>query len=436
MTAVLTIVGRPNVGKSTLFNRLSRSRNSLVDDEPGITRDRLYASVRWNDKAFTLIDTGGYGDINNEPLIDQIKSQVMIAIQEADKIIFMVDGREGILPGDEDINNLLRRSGKEVLLAVNKVDGPEHDSLCLDFYQLGLEKIYPLSAAHGYGLKDLMEALTIDLPAAIPESENGEDLRVAVLGRPNAGKSSLVNRLLGFERLLVSELPGTTRDSIDILVQKKDKKYLFIDTAGIRRKARVKKKIDKFSMIKSLKSIDRCHIAIIVLDAMAGVTEQDARICGYAYERGRGIILAVNKWDLVKNNVEARRKLNDAIERQLRFISFAPRINLSALTGERTSRLLGKIDLVHNQFCLRVNTGLVNRTMEQIVMKKPPPIVGRNRLRIYYLTQTGIRPPSFVAFVNRPDLIHFSYKRFLVNQFRERFDLKNTPIRLIFRKRS
>ena len=436
MTAIITIIGRPNVGKSTLFNRLSRSRNSLVDDEPGITRDRLYASVRWNDKAFTLIDTGGYENIDNEPLIDRIKSQVMIAVQEADKIIFMVDGREGLMPGDENINNLLRRSGKEMLLAVNKVDGPEHESLYLDFYQLGIEKIYPLSAAHGYGLKDLMEALTVDLPAAGHETENDEDLRVAVLGRPNAGKSSLVNRLLGFERLLVSELPGTTRDSIDILIQKKDKKYLFIDTAGIRRKARVKKKIDKFSMIKSLKSIDRCHIAIIVVDAMAGVTEQDARICGYAYERGRGIILTVNKWDLIKNNPDAKQKLNNAIERQLKFISFAPRINLSALTGEKISRLYEKIDLVHDQFCMRVNTGFLNRTIEQIIMKKPPPMVGRNRLKIYYSTQTRIRPPTFVAFVNRPDLIHFSYKRFLVNQLRECFNLNNTPISLIFRKRS
>jgi GTP-binding protein len=424
------------VGKSTFFNRLSRSRNSLVDDEPGITRDRLYASVWWKDKAFTLIDTGGYDDINDEPLIAQIKSQVMAAIQEADKIIFMVDGREGIMPGDEDINDLLRRSGKEVLLAVNKVDGPEHESLLQDFYQLGLATIYPLSAAHGYGLKDFLAALTRDLPTASPQAEKGEDLRVAVLGRPNAGKSSLINGLLGSERLLVSELPGTTRDSIDILIQKNDKKYLFIDTAGIRRKARVKRKIDKFSMIKSLKSIDRCHIAIIVLDVTAGVTEQDARICGYAYERGRGIILAVNKWDLVKTDTEAKQKFNNAIERQLKFISFAPRINLSALTGERVAHLFGKIDLVHSQFCLRLNTGMVNRAMEQIVMKKPPPSIGRNRLKIYYSTQTSIRPPTFITFVNRPDLIHFSYKRFLVNQLRERFDLKNTPIRVIFKKRS
>jgi GTP-binding protein len=436
MTAIVAIVGRPNVGKSTLFNRLSRSRSSLVDDEPGVTRDRLYASVQWNKKGFTLIDTGGYADLDDEPLIDGIKSQVMDAVREADKILFVVDGREGLMPGDEGIYSLLRRSEKEVLLAVNKVDGPEHEYLCHDFYELGVEKTYPLSAAHGYGLSHLMEDLVFDLPAPEPSSGVGEDLRVAVLGRPNAGKSSLINRLLGFERLLVSELPGTTRDSVDILIQRQNKKYLFIDTAGLRRKAKVKRKIEKFSMIKSLKSLDRCHLAVIVLDAAAGVTEQDTRICGYAYERSRGLILAVNKWDLIKANTKARKRLSEAIERQFHFLSFAPLIRLSALTGEKVTRLFGKIDLVYDQFCSRLNTGLVNRVIEEIVMKKPPPVIGRTRLKIYYTTQTGIRPPTFVTFVNRPDQIHFSYKRFLVNQIRQRFGLNHTPIRLIFRKRT
>jgi len=435
MSSIIAIVGRPNVGKSTLFNRLSRSRDALVDDEAGITRDRLYAYIRWEDKPLTIIDTGGFDESGHEPLVKQVRQQVVKAIDEADRIIFMVDGRQGIMPGDEDIANLLRRSQKKVFLAVNKLDGPEHDHLVHDFFGLGMEQGYPVSAAHGYGVRALMEDVACDLPVQEPESEDIGRTRVAVMGRPNVGKSSLINRILGFERLLVSELPGTTRDSVDTLFSWRGKDYLLIDTAGIRRKGRVKEKIEKFSMIKALRSLERCHVAVILLDAEAGIAEQDARICGYALERGRALMLAVNKWDLVKKDAEKKRLLDEALERQLKFVSFAPRINLSAHTGERVKKLFEKIDLLYDQFCKRMGTGAVNKALEDMTRSTPPPRIGRGSLKFYYGTQTGIRPPTFVIFANRPEKIHFSYKRFMVNQLRERFELNHTPIRLIFRKR-
>jgi GTP-binding protein len=382
-----------------------------------------------------IIDTGGFDDKDGEKLLDQIRGQVIKAVNEADRIIFMMDGRKGLMPGDEEIADILRRSQKQIFTVVNKIDGPEQEHMVHDFYRLGVEKVYPLSSAHGYGLNSLMEDVTKALPEEDAVTEDKDSIRVAVLGRPNAGKSSLINRILGFDRLLVSELPGTTRDSIDILFSWKGKEYLLIDTAGIRRKSRVKERIEKFSMIKSLRSLDRCHVAVIMLDAGAGIAEQDARICGYALERGRGLVLAVNKWDLIKKDPDRKRLLDAAIDRQLVFTSFAPRINLSALTGERVKKLFEKIDLVYGQFCMRVSTGAVNRAVEEMIKKRPPPRSGKTQLKFLYATQTGIKPPTFVVFVNRPKMVHFSYKRFMINQFREHFELNHTPIRLIFRER-
>ncbi|MBW1722034.1 MAG: ribosome biogenesis GTPase Der [Deltaproteobacteria bacterium] len=434
MTSVITILGRPNVGKSTLFNRLSRSRDALVDDIPGITRDRLYASVHWGDRTFTLMDTGGFDEVGDEPFMDLVREQVRKAVEESDIIIFMVDGRQGIMPGDEEIAHMLRRSGKKVFLAANKIDGPEHEGLTADFYRLGVEKVFPLSAAHGYGLKALMNEVVKELPEETPE-ENDEAVRVAVLGRPNVGKSSLVNRILGSERVLVSDIPGTTRDSVDIRFTRRGRDYVLIDTAGIRRKSKVREKIDKFSMIKAVKSLDRCHLAVVLLDASEGVVEQDARICGYALDRGRGLILGLNKWDLVKHDPDTRRRLLSALDRQLKFVSFAPRITLSARTGEHVGKLFEKIDHLSDQYGKRIGTGEVNRVLEKIFQLKPPPLTGKGRLKFFYATQIDVRPPTFVLFVNRPELIHFSYERFLANQFRERFGLDQTPIRIFFRKR-
>jgi len=435
MNTLIAIVGRPNVGKSTLFNRLTRSRAALVDDQPGITRDRLYAPVEWEGKGFTLVDTGGFDDSEEAPLLQGVRNQVVKAIEEADSILFMVDGRDGLMPGDEKVADVLRRSRKKVFIGVNKVDGQEHQHLTADFYNLGFDRVYPVSAAHGYGLADLLDAMTEDLEEPA-RKEAPEDLtKVAIIGRPNVGKSSLINRIVGTERLLVSELPGTTRDSVDIHFALRGKNYVFIDTAGIRRKGRVKEKIEKFSVIKALQSLDRCHVAVVLIDASEGVTDQDAHICGYAFERGRGVILAVNKWDLVKKDPEKKKHLIDTLDRQMSFLSFAPQLYMSALTGEKVKTLFEKIDLLHGQLFRRIDTNIVNKALTLMVQKNPPPKMGRGRLRFFYATQTGVMPPSFALFVNRPDLVHFTYERYLLNQFREKLELNEVPIRLKFRKK-
>jgi GTP-binding protein len=435
MTAVIAIVGRPNVGKSTLFNRLTRSRDALVDDQPGVTRDRLYASVHWGEAAFTLVDTGGFDESEDQPLLAKVRAQVLRAVEDADRIIFMVAGQDGLLPGDEELADLLRRTHKPVFLAVNKIDGPEHQDLLNDFYRLGLEKVHAISAAHGYGVRTFMDDVVRGLPASKAVEEESDSIRVAIVGRPNVGKSSLINRILGFDRLVVSDLPGTTRDSIDTLCALNDQSYLFIDTAGLRRKARVKEKIDKFSMIKALRSLDRCHIAVVVLDAAEGVAEQDARICGYAFERGRGLVIAVNKWDLVKKDGEKRRRLQDAMDRQLHFVSFAPRLNLAALTGAGVHKLPGIIVDLYRQFSSRVATGSLNKALQKILENKPPPRVSNADLKVFYATQAQTKPPTFVVFVNRPDIVHFSYHRFLINQLKENLSLQKTPIKVVFKKK-
>ncbi len=435
MLPVLAIVGRPNVGKSTLFNRLTRSKSALVDNRPGITRDRLHGLITHEGLQMTLVDTGGFEDLGQDPLQKGVRAQVETAISEADRVIFMVDGREGVLPGDEEMAQLLRRSQKKVFLAANKIDGPEKEHLANDFYQLGYEPVYALSAAHGYGVKTLLHDLADGLSPSGDISKSPDEIRVAVLGKPNVGKSSLINRILKTDRLVVSELPGTTRDTVDTTFLYGDRKYLLIDTAGIRRKSRVKEKVDTFSMIKAIKSLDRCHVAVLLLDGAEGVSDQDARICGYAFEKGRGLVLAVNKWDLVKGNKEIKNQLERGIERQLKFISFAPRINLSALTGERVMKLFSHIDSVYDQFSMRLSTAFVNRAIQESREKHPPSRIGSGRLKFYYGTQTRTKPPTLTLFVNRPDMVHFSYERFLNNQLRLHLGLAQTPLRLVFRKR-
>jgi len=435
MAPVIAIVGRPNVGKSTLFNRLSRSRAALVDDRPGVTRDRLYAPIMWEGVPLTLVDTGGFEDLGQDPLLQEVRTQVEKAVEESDRVIFMVDGRQGLVPGDGEMAEVLRKARKKVVLAVNKIDGPEHDHLVYDFFSLGLDTPYPISAAHGYGVKELIREVVRDLGPSEAEREDPDQIRVAVLGRPNAGKSSLINRILKEDRLVVSELPGTTRDAVDSLFHYGGRQYLLIDTAGIRRKARVREKIDRFSMIKAIRSIDRCHVALILLDAQEGVSEQDARICGYAVEKGRGVILTVNKWDLIKGDSRKRESLDRDIQRRLKFVSFAPQIRVSALTGERVMKLFGGIDTVFDQFSSRIGTGVVNRVIQNIVERHPPPRIGRGRLKFLYATQSRTRPPTFVIFVNRPEMVHFSYERFLSNHLREELGLSVTPIRMTFKKR-
>jgi GTP-binding protein len=435
MRPIIVIVGRPNVGKSTLFNRLSRTRSALVDDAPGVTRDRLYTTITDQDVTMTLVDTGGFDDLGEDPLLEDVKTQIQAAIEEADRVIFMVDGRQGLMPGDLDMAGILRKSRKKVFLAVNKVDGPEHDPLTLDFYALGMDRLYPISAEHGYGVRTLMDDVIEGLSRTSMEEAHDTSIRVAVVGRPNTGKSSLINRILGLDRLLVSDAPGTTRDAVDTPFTWGGKPYLLIDTAGIRRKARVKEKIEKFSVIQTLKSLDRCHVAIILLDAPQGVLDQDARICGYALQRGRAVVLAVNKWDLVRRDKDRVDQLNRSMDRQLQFISFAPRINLSALTGERVMKLIDKIDQVYAQYTQRISTSSLNRALHEWTETHPPPRVGRGRLRFFYATQVRTSPPTFVVFVNRPDMVHFSYRRFLINQIKECFGLSLTPVVVRLKKR-
>jgi GTP-binding protein len=435
MTPLLAIVGRPNVGKSTLFNRLTRSKRALVDNRPGITRDRLHGIITHEGLQMTLVDTGGFEDLGQDPLQKGVRTQVETAIREADRVIFMVDGREGVLPGDEEMVRLLRKTEKKVFLAANKIDGPENEHLANDFYQLGYETVYALSAAHGYGVKALLHELVKGLSPSQDIQENADEIRVAILGKPNVGKSSLINRILKTDRLVVSELPGTTRDTVDSIFSHGGRKYLLIDTAGIRRKSRVREKIDKFSMIKAIKSLDRCHVAVLLLDGSEGVSDQDARICGYAFEKGRGLVLGVNKWDLIQGNTEKKGLLERGIERQLKFIAFAPRINLSALTGERVMKLFTGIDTVYDQFSARISTALVNRAIQEVIEKHPPSRIGRGRLKFFYATQTRTKPPTFTVFVNRPDMLHFSYERFLNNQLRLNLGLTRTSIKLLFRKR-
>ncbi len=435
MTHVIAIVGRPNVGKSTLFNRLSRSKAALVDDRPGVTRDRLQAAVEFEGRTLVLVDTGGFDDLEQDAMHQKVNEQVRIAVADAHQIIFMVDGRQGVMPGDEEIADLLRRSRKPTFLAVNKADGPEHQHLVSDFFQLGLPAVHAISAAHGFGVKSFMTSVVAGLPTSETDGAMPDQIRVAVLGRPNAGKSSLINRIIGLERLLVSEIPGTTRDPVDTPFTYNGRSYLLIDTAGIRRKARVKEKIDRFSMIKAIHSLSRCHIALMLLDADAGVSEQDARICGYALDQGRALILVTNKWDLIKEDRDKKRQLDNDIDRQLQFIFFAPRLNISALTGERVMKLFEKINQVYDQYNHRVPTSMVNRAIQEMIQLHPPPYAGRGRIKFFYATQTRVRPPTFVVFVNRPDMIHFSYKRFLINRIREQFTLTGTPIKLIFKKR-
>jgi len=434
MIPVVVIVGRANVGKSTLFNRLSRTRSALVDDRPGITRDRLLKTVSHQGVPFILVDTGGFEDPGGDALAEKVKLQVETALEEADRIIFMVDAHQGLIPADRDIASLLRRSNRRAFLAVNKVDGREQEPLAAEFYGIGFDPIYPVSAANGYGLRSLMDAVIQDLPIGKP-ARDPDQIRVAVLGRPNTGKSSLINCILGAERVLVSEAPGTTRDTVDTPFTRQGHTYLLIDTAGIRKKTRVREKIERFSMIRAIKSLERCHVAVVLLDAAQGATDQDARICGYAIDRSRAVILAANKWDLVKDDARKQELLTRTMERKLKFLSFAPWINVSALTGERVPVLLETVEVLYRQYSCRIETAEINRAVQEMVQEHSPPRGTQGRLKFFYATQTETRPPTFLIFVNRPELIHFSYERYITNQLRKRFALDWTPIRLRFKRR-
>jgi len=436
MKPIVAIVGRPNVGKSTLFNRLTRSRDAIVEDVPGVTRDRHFGDAAWNDTEFTVVDTGGFA--GGEAMADRVQDQVRKAIEDAHAVIFLMDARQGLSPYDRDILQILRPLDKPIFFAVNKIDGAEQESLLADFYALGLEHLYPLSAQHRYGVPDLLDDLVQALPALTENeapAETGREIRLAVVGRPNVGKSSLVNRILGEERVLVSEIPGTTRDAVDALFQQAGRNYRIVDTAGIRRKGRVSLKLEKFSVVKALQKLERCDVALIVLDAHEGITEQDVTIAGYAEDRGCGCIFVLNKWDLVPKEGRPAQRMLAELRDAAKFLGFAPALRVSAATGLRVDRILPIVEAVFAQYERRIGTGPLNRMVETAVQDHPPPMLRGRRIKFFYATQVSSRPPTIVCFVNHPEAVHFSYRRFLLNRIRRDSGLDKTPIRLFFRKR-
>ncbi|ABA88652.1 GTPase EngA [Syntrophotalea carbinolica DSM 2380] len=435
--SVVAIVGRPNVGKSTLFNRILGTRRAIVEDYPGVTRDRNYAQVTRYGTPFVLIDTGGFEPASQNRLLKQMREQSELAVEEADVILFVVDAKEGLTPSDDEVAGMLRRSGKPVLYVVNKVDGDSHEAAASEFYALGVDQLYTVSAEHGRGMDDLMAAVLAALPApAKLDARSCEETRLAVIGRPNVGKSSLINRMIGVERLVANPTAGTTRDSIDTPFVYNKKSYVLIDTAGIRRKGRVQQKLEKYSVIQSLKAMERAHVVLVVIDAEEGVTEQDLTVAGYALERGRAVLLVVNKWDLVTKDHGTMKQYTEKVRHAFKFLPFAPIIFVSALSGQRVSKIMAEVEKVAIEFNRQVPTGVLNRVLEEAVLSHAPPMVQGKRLKFYYMTQTGVRPPSFVVFGNRATGVHFSYERYLSNKLREAFGFSGCPIRLKFKDRN
>ncbi len=438
MKPIVAIIGRPNVGKSTLFNRLVKERKAIVLNEPGITRDRNYAEAEWEGREFTVIDTGGFEPAAENDIFARMKEQTLLAIEEADAVIFLMDGRAGIAPADYDIAAQLRQIDKPVFFAVNKIDTPTLESYTAEFFALGVDRLYPLSASHGEGIFELMDDVLASLPPSAPSLTPPEEeflIRIAIIGRPNVGKSSLVNRILGYDRTIVDPTPGTTRDAVDAPLTYMGRKYLLIDTAGIRRKSRISLTQEKYSVVSALRSIDRCDVALLVIDANEGITDQDVKIAGLAYEEGKACIIVVNKWDAIPKDNHTVGQYVTAIRERAKFLDFAPIIFVSALSGQRVSKILPVIEGTYEEYTRRITTAEVNRVCREIVAHYPPPRVRNRPNTVTYMTQTGIKPPTFVFFVRDPKAIHFSYVRFLENRIREVFEFHHVPIRLLFRKR-
>lgn len=433
---IVALVGRPNVGKSTMFNRVTKSRKALVDPTPGVTRDRHYERVEWEGSAFILVDTGGIDDNPEDLLVNHIREQALAAIGEADIVLFLMDGKEGVTPADYEVVELLRRTRKPIFHVVNKVDSPEQElEMLSQFYELGVEKLWPVSAEHSYGFRTLMDDLTAiidksgDDGAELPENT----VKVAFFGRPNVGKSSMINRILGEERMVVSDISGTTRDSVDTLLTHGNYSYLLIDTAGIRRKGKTKDKLEKFSILKSLGALERCDVAVVLIDADEGITEQDSKVIGYALDHGRGLIILVNKWDLIKDDRKRQEHLMAEIGRQLPFVGFAPLLNVSAKTGYGVKRLFPAIGSVFRQYQATFPTAALNNLLRDALDAHTPPIYKNKRLKFYYTSQVGTRPPKFVLMTNSSKGVHFSYKRYLTNRYRDGLGLDKVPIQLIFK---
>ncbi|UCD72200.1 MAG: ribosome biogenesis GTPase Der [Syntrophobacterales bacterium] len=435
MKPVVAIVGRPNVGKSTLFNRIMGLKKAIVEDQPGVTRDRNYADIEWDDKSFSLIDTGGFEPISRERIFMQMKEQCQLAIEEADLILFLMDGKDGLTPSDKEIASILRREAKPVLYIVNKIDGPKHEEKAFEFYGIGAEGIFSISAQHNYGVDDLMTEVLKGLPPSDEGKVEEEVTRVAVVGRPNVGKSSLINRILGYNRVIVNESPGTTRDAIDTFMEMEGRRYLLIDTAGIRRKKKISLRLEKYSIVEALRSIDRCDVALFLIDPREGVTEQDTKIAGFTHEKGKGCVIVVNKWDLIEKDGHTAAEYTLHIKEELKFLHYAPIIFISSLTGKRVIDTIHMVDQVAEEYAKRVSTSHLNDLIEESTKKVSLPRYGNRRVKIYYGTQASTKPPTFVLFANYPQRIHFTYQRYLINRIRQSLGFKRTPIRLLLRKR-
>jgi len=436
MKPLVAIVGRPNVGKSLLFNRLVGQRLSIVEDTPGVTRDRLYADCEWNGVKFDVVDTGGIEASTDDEILLFIREQAQIAIDTADVIVLVAEIGTGVTSADRDVANMLLRSRKPIVLAVNKMDKTgDVDPNLYEFYSLGLGEPIPVSAVHGHGTGDLLDACVAAFPKFETEEDEDERIRVAVIGKPNVGKSSLINLILGENRCIVSTLAGTTRDAVDSRVDNDFGKYIFIDTAGIRRKSRVDDRIERFSVMRAQLAIERSEVCLIMIDAREGVTDQDTKIAGLAHEAGKASIIVVNKWDLIEKDSKTMDRMRTEIMNDLSFMSYAPVLFISALTGQRIDRIFELVNYVDNQSAMRITTGMLNNVLADAQERVQPPTDKGKRLKIYYITQTGIRPPNFVIFANSRELFHFSYQRYIENQIRSVFGLEGTPIRIVIRQK-
>lgn len=432
---VVAIVGRPNVGKSTLFNKLAGKRIAIVEDTPGVTRDRIYAEAEWLRHNFTIIDTGGIEPEKEDIIMVQMRRQANIAIETADVIIFIVDGKAGLHPSDYEVAQMLRKSGKPITLVVNKIDRRELEDNAYEFYNLGIGNPVTISATQALGLGDMLDEVVAHFDELGSSEEDEDYIKIAMVGKPNVGKSSLINKLLGENRNIVSNIPGTTRDAIDSKLETDEGKFILIDTAGLRRKSKIKEEIERYSVIRTLTAIERADVCILILDATEELSDQDEKIIGYAHELNKAIVIIVNKWDLVEKDDKTMNEYKARISRGLSFMPYANYLFISALTGQRVNKVLNVAKECYNNYTKRIATGVLNDVVSKAVLMNEPPVVALRRLKIYYVTQVDIKPPTFIFFVNDPALLHFSYERYLENKLRESFDFKGTGIKIIFRKR-
>ena len=433
---VVTIVGRPNVGKSTLFNRIAGKRISITEDTPGVTRDRIYAEGEWLDKHFTLIDTGGIETNTTDTIFAQMRIQAEIAIELADVVIFMVDGKEGVTAADTEVAQLLRKSKKDIILVCNKIDKFVNNNNIFEFYNLGLGEPIAISSTEALGLGDLLDIVISKFDDESDTTEEDDRIKIAVIGKPNAGKSSIINKIIGQDRVIVSDIPGTTRDAIDTEFERGGQKYTIIDTAGIRRKSRISETVEKYSVIRAFTAVERADVCVLIIDADKGITDQDIRIAGYAHDNYKGMVIVVNKWDLIEKDDKTFKNFNDDIRNQFAYMTYAPILTTSALTGQRVNKILETVNEVYSFRTLRVSTGVLNDILIDAVLMNQPRTVKGKKLKIFYGTQVSVNPPKFVIFVNDSTIVHFSYQRYLENKIRESFEYKGTPIVMEFRNRS